>query len=146
MLAREVRVTKVSTVYCTEPEGRPGQPRFLNCVLELETDLTPRELKYGVLRRVERDLGRVRTDDKYAPRTIDLDLIVYHDFSFRDDELRIPDPEILARAFLAVPLAELAPDLTVSAPEVRIGAAAAKMSVKGIRPLERYTSILRKEI
>ena len=75
LLAQEMRVVGVSTVYETEPEGRPEQPRYYNCVVEIETEAPPAELKQS-LREIEDRLGRERSDDRYAPRIIDLDLLI----------------------------------------------------------------------
>lgn len=112
-LARRVRVTGVSTFYRTPALDRPDQPAFLNGVWRIETDLAPRALKLDVLRGIERSLGRVRTADRYAPRTIDLDLLLYGDLTVDEPDLRIPDPDIRKRPFIVVPLLELAPDLVM---------------------------------
>ncbi|MBE7415625.1 MAG: 2-amino-4-hydroxy-6-hydroxymethyldihydropteridine diphosphokinase [Deltaproteobacteria bacterium] len=99
----------LSTIYRTEPLERPGQPLFLNCVAGLKTERPPVELK-AALRDIEASLGRVRTDDRHAPRPIDLDLISYGDARLEEDGLVLPDPEIETRPFIAIPLFEIAPD------------------------------------
>jgi 2-amino-4-hydroxy-6-hydroxymethyldihydropteridine diphosphokinase len=111
MLQRRVNVRGVSTFYRTPPLKRPEQPEYRNGVFWVRTDLSPRALKFDVLRQTEEGLGRVRTEDAYAARTIDLDLILYGDRMTNSDELVLPDPDIRARAFVAVPLLELAPAL-----------------------------------
>ncbi len=136
-LGEAVRVTGVSTFYRTEPEGRPEQPAFYNGVVEIETDLPPEELKQTVLRRIEADLGRVRSEDKYAPRTIDLDIVIY------DRELC--DPLVWERAFLAVPLCELVPDLVLRSGK-RICDIAESLPRYGMEPLPEYTQQLREEV
>src|SRR4030042_7132438 len=73
----QVQITNISTVYLTEAIDRPEQPKYYNLVIEIETDINPFELKQEVLRQIEAGLGRERTDDKYSPRTIDLDLVLY---------------------------------------------------------------------
>ena len=78
-LALRMPVVAISTVYRTEPEERPEQPPFYNCVVEINAEIAPLELKFQVLRPIEEALERRRTSDKYAPRTIDLDLILYDD-------------------------------------------------------------------
>lgn len=113
MLSERTRLVGVSTVYCSEPDGPIDQPMFFNAVAEIVTELAASELKFGVLRKIEDELGRIRTGDKYAPRTVDLDIIVYGDEIARSEELEIPDPQIESRAFLSVPLCELAPELVV---------------------------------
>jgi len=75
----------------------------------LEVDLSPDELRTE-LHKIEADLGRVRTRDKYAPRTIDLDLSLFGDRVLSGSDYQIPDPEITRLAHLAIPLAELAPE------------------------------------
>ncbi len=110
-LRQRARVTATSTFYWTTPVGRPEQPRFLNGIWQIETSLPARQLKFDVLRGIESDLGRIRTADKYAPRTIDLDVVLYGRLVVDEPDLRIPDPDIRQRPFVAVPLLELAPDL-----------------------------------
>ena len=145
-LALQVRVVGISTVYLTEAEGRPEQPPYYNCVVEIETEARPVELKHQVLRRIEEDLGRERGEDKYAPRPIDLDLIVYDDLVMETSGLTLPDPQILHRPFLAVPLHELAPELTLSGLNRRIEEVAAGLPRGSMKPLESYTERLRRAI
>lgn len=106
-------MTAVSTFYRSEAVGPGDQPPFINGMVRCETTVAPRAFKYGVLREVEREVGRVRTDDKYAPRCIDLDLVLYGTMIVHEEGLELPDPEIWERPFLAVPLLELWPDCTV---------------------------------
>lgn len=93
-LRESLSIVGLSTLYQTPPLGRPEQPDFINCMVVVETDLQPRALEQ-LLHDLEQRLGRERTEDKYAARTIDLDLI------------DPADPEVLQRPFLLVPLAEL---------------------------------------
>lgn len=146
LLSRSVRINKISTVYCTEPEDRPGQPLYFNCVIEVETDAAPLELKYKILRKIEEELGRIRSRDKYAPRTIDLDIILYDALSFKTDDLEIPDPHISSRPFLANALLEIAPDLVLPGKGLHIRDIALKIGRERMRPLEKYTKALRREI
>ncbi len=142
-LANETRVTGVSMVYCTEPIGRLDQPHYFNGVVEAETEAAPAEFKNRVLAPIEDMLGRVRSKDKYAPRTIDLDLILYGDLAVDSDGIRLPDPEILERAFLAIPLFELAPDLVLPGYNLPIGEIAARFPCNGMKPLKEYARTLR---
>ena len=144
-LAEQTRVVAVSTVYRTEPLGRPEQPPYYNCVAEIETEIPPLALKQQVLRRVEADLGRERGEDKYAPRTIDLDLVVYDDLIVDTDDLTLPDPQILHRPFLAIPLRELAPRLTLPGLDRPMKEVAAQPP-GSMQPLENYTLLLRRTI
>lgn len=111
-LADRFRVVRVSRIYQADPVGAPAAPVFLNAAVAIETDLAPAELKFGHLRPVEAELGRVRTSDPNAPRTIDLDIALVGELVLADPRagIEIPDPEILTRAHVALPLADLAPD------------------------------------
>ena len=112
MLRETVHITGVSTVYRTPAIDRPNDPDFLNCVFQISTDVLPRALTFDVLRAVEDRLGRRRLRDKYAPRRIDLDLILYGDQTIDEPDLTIPHPD-LSRWFVRVPLLELSPDVCV---------------------------------
>ncbi|MBM3289963.1 MAG: 2-amino-4-hydroxy-6-hydroxymethyldihydropteridine diphosphokinase [Candidatus Hydrogenedentes bacterium] len=113
LLRDRVAIAAVSSFYWSDPVGAADQPRFLNGACRVRTALAPRELKFGVLRAIEDALGRVRTADKYAPREIDLDIAVFGEWNVDEDGLRLPDPDIRRRTFLAIPLAEVAPDWVV---------------------------------
>ena len=110
-LVQALRVTGTSRVYESEAKGAVGAPRFLNAAVAIETMVEPRALKFGLLRPLERELGRVRTDDPNEPRTIDLDLALFGDLVANERDLVLPEPDILTCAHVAVPLADLAPDL-----------------------------------
>ena len=111
MLAQRCRLVAVSPVYETLPVGKIDQPNFLNAAALIETDLTPAALKVGVLQAIEYSLGRRRSADRNAPRTIDLDIALYGQRVLEVGERRIPDPDIQRHAHLARPLADLAPTL-----------------------------------
>ena len=102
---------RVSSVVETDPVGREDQPRFLNAVAELATGLPPEEL-LGRLLEVERELGRIRAE-RWGPRTIDLDLLLYGDEQRNTPSLRLPHPELHRRRFVLEGLAELCPDRSV---------------------------------
>jgi 2-amino-4-hydroxy-6-hydroxymethyldihydropteridine diphosphokinase len=146
LLGCETRITNISTVYETEAEGRPEQPRYYNCVAEIDTTLPPRDLKLHVLRKIEKKLGRKRGSDKFAARTIDLDLVLYDELVLAAEALTLPDPDITRRPFLAIPLHELAPALVLPGSGVRIAEVARAMTPHHMMPLEDYTKLLRKEI
>ena len=119
-------VGAVSSFYRTAPVGCAGQPDFVNAVARIETNLAPRDLLQRLL-SIERDHGRVR-EIPNGPRTLDLDLLRYGDLDLREDSLTVPHPRMHERAFVMVPLAELAPDLELpgrgSASELARGLAA----------------------
>ena len=108
-LSRYGSVRRVSEVWESPPAGAPGQPDYLNAALLLETPLSARELKETALAAVEAGLGRVRGADRFAPRTIDIDIIYFNRDRLRLGRRSIPDPEALERPFVAIPLAEIAP-------------------------------------
>lgn len=144
LLAQRVPVVAVSTFYLTPPEGGRSQPPFVNGVLQLGQAVpSPEELKWGVLRAVEDALGRTRTADKYAPRVIDLDLLLYGDLVLDTSGLRIPDPEITRRAYVAVPLWELAPCLVLPGDNLPIADVAAALGGGQMEPLPVLTDRLR---
>ena len=105
-----IAVVRGSRVYDNAPIG-PPQPRYLNAVLELETDLPPRTL-LEALRAVEHEAGRV-PGARWTARTLDLDLLLHGANVVRDADLVVPHPALVARRFVLAPLAELAPDLVV---------------------------------
>src|SRR3989338_5824091 len=144
-LAQQTRVTGISMVYSTGALGHPEHPHYFNCVVEIETEAPPAEVKHGLLRPIENSLGRKRSEGKFAPRTIDLDLILYGNLAMDAEDIRLPDPEILERPFLAIPLFELAPDLVLAGYNLPIGKIAARLPQHGMRPLEDYTRLLREE-
>ena len=137
LLGERVRITGVSTFYRTRPEGRPDQPDFVNGVVEIETELSEVELREA-LHRIETALGRVRTEDKYASRTIDLDVLV------REGSMDW-DPQIAERGFVAIPLAELAPDLILPGTQTATRDIASGFAGEDMQPLMMYTEKLRKE-
>jgi 2-amino-4-hydroxy-6-hydroxymethyldihydropteridine diphosphokinase len=103
-----VTVVEQSDLYETEPVGGPPQPKFLNGAVSVETTLTPRQLMDELL-AIERALGRTRTAPN-APRTIDLDLLLYGDTVIDEEALRVPHPRMQERWFVLKPLADIAPD------------------------------------
>ncbi len=110
--AELIGARRLSTIRETEPWGYADQPRFLNAVAEIETELGPRALLERLL-AVERELGRERTGPRYGPRTIDLDLLVHGDATVSEPGLEVPHPRLAERLFVLEPLAELAPALAI---------------------------------
>lgn len=102
---------RVSSVYDTAPVGKTDQARFLNAVAEIETDLAPVELADALL-AIEDRCGRFRRE-RWGPRTLDLDILMYGDLTISDDRLSIPHPRMTERAFVLVPLAEIARGMEV---------------------------------
>ena len=106
-----VAISRVSHIYETPPWGVINQPAFLNQVIEAQTDIEPEELLKSV-KLVENVMGRVPSV-RFGPRLIDIDILLYGCLEFNSSDLILPHPRMLERAFVLVPLAELAPDLTL---------------------------------
>ncbi|MGB5933914.1 MAG: 2-amino-4-hydroxy-6-hydroxymethyldihydropteridine diphosphokinase, partial [Anaerolineae bacterium] len=109
MLGQEAWILKVSSLYETEPVGYKDQPWFLNCVCSVETDLSPQALLKFV-KAIERKLGR-REDIRFGPRLIDIDILFYNSLILDSPDLIIPHPRLVERAFVLLPLREIAPEL-----------------------------------
>ncbi|MBN1862909.1 MAG: 2-amino-4-hydroxy-6-hydroxymethyldihydropteridine diphosphokinase [Dehalococcoidales bacterium] len=107
-LGQRLKVAAVSCIYDTEPVGDVNQPRFLNQVCQVYTRLAPEGL-LALAKAIECKLGRVTKTG--APRPIDIDILFYDDRVVKTEELVIPHPRLVKRAFVLVPLAEIAPDL-----------------------------------
>jgi 2-amino-4-hydroxy-6-hydroxymethyldihydropteridine diphosphokinase len=119
LLAQHLRVGDRSSVWESPPVGGPG-PNFLNAVMLLFTHLEPDTLREQLLRPVEDALGRVRSSDPNAPRTIDLDILVF--------DGQVLEPEIWEQAHWSVPLAELVPDCANPETGETVGEAARRLS------------------
>lgn len=129
--AGDVRLLARSGNYATEPWGKTDQDWFVNAAVAVETGLSPRELLKRC-KEVERRMGRVETE-RWGPRIIDLDLLVYRDVTMADSDLVLPHPHIGARAFVLAPLMDIAPDLVIGGTSVRDLYAA--IDASGVRAL-----------
>ena len=106
-LSQRLRMGKVSSIYDTEPVGNANQPRFLNMVCQAYTRLAPEGL-LALAKGIESKLGR--TGKSGSPRPIDIDILLYGEQVVETPELLIPHPKMMERAFVLIPLAEIAPD------------------------------------
>jgi 2-amino-4-hydroxy-6-hydroxymethyldihydropteridine diphosphokinase len=107
------RLASRSSLYSTAPVGFAAQPRFVNAVVELETELGPRELLDGLL-AIEREFGRDRTSGfANGPRTLDLDILLFGELEVSEPGLVIPHPRLAERAFVLAPLNEIAAQVVV---------------------------------
>ena len=112
LLTECCQVAAFSQVFETAPVGLEEQPHFLNAAALVETELSAVAFREKVLSRIERELGRVRTSDKNAPRTIDADIILFDQAVFDlDKDHHIPDPDLLKFPHVAMPVADLAPEM-----------------------------------
>jgi 2-amino-4-hydroxy-6-hydroxymethyldihydropteridine diphosphokinase len=113
----EGKLTAASSLYTTAPVDSSG-PDYVNAVVRLETGLTAPGLLHA-LQQIEADAGRTRPW-RHAPRTLDLDLLLYGSAQIHSPQLEVPHPRMLERAFVLVPLAEIAPDLVDPEPLARV--------------------------
>jgi 2-amino-4-hydroxy-6-hydroxymethyldihydropteridine diphosphokinase len=132
---RSVRLVAPSADYLTPPWGVTDQPPFVNCVIAVETALTPQAL-LDRAHVVEAFFGRDRaTETRWGPRTIDIDLIAYDDIVLDTPELTLPHPRLFERAFVLLPLADIAPNRVIAGRRVRD--ALATVDRAGIEKLPR---------
>jgi 2-amino-4-hydroxy-6-hydroxymethyldihydropteridine diphosphokinase len=130
---RTVRLLARSSDYRTPPWGVEDQPPFINSCLIADTTLAPHAL-LDLARTVERKLGRDRAkEQRWGPRTIDIDLIAYDDVVIDDADLQLPHPRAHERAFVLVPLAEIAPDRLIGG--IRVRDALSGVDTRGIERL-----------
>ena len=108
----KTRLVAHSRLYRSAPWGRADQPEFVNAVIQLETALEPRELLDHLL-GIERGAGRERDGTRWGPRILDLDILAYAQRRVAEPGLQVPHPHLHERAFVLVPLAEIAPDLHI---------------------------------
>ena len=133
-MLRDTRLAAVSSLYRSAPVGMLDQPDFINAVALVETELSPRQLLDELL-AIEQRFARVR-GVKNGPRTLDLDIVLYGDSTCADDALEIPHPRMHERAFVLVPLAEIAPDVVVPG-RGKVRDLASRVAADGIERIER---------
>lgn len=122
-----------SSDYRTPPWGEEAQEPFINACIEVETSLDPHALLF-TLHKIEKRFGRDRArEQRWGPRTLDLDLLAYDDAVINQPDLTLPHPRLFERAFVLVPLAEIAPDRVIAGRSV--ASALAQLSTEGIERL-----------
>ena len=119
-------VDALSSLYATKPWGVTDQPDFVNACVLARTTLEPLDL-LDFVKATERAMGR-RETRRWGPRIIDIDLLFYEDLSWRDDRLILPHPGVLERAFVLLPLAEIAPNLVIGGKRLAEAAASVEAS------------------
>jgi len=132
-LAPKVTIIRESPIYITPPWGYEDQPEFLNQVIEVRTKMGPAcLLRY--LKRIEKKMGRLKTF-RNGPRLIDLDILFYGQRVVKRSKLNIPHPRLQERAFVLVPLSDIAPDFVHSVLGMTVESMLAKINTEGVRPL-----------
>lgn len=116
LLSEKVKIIKVSSYYETEPVGYKDQPWFLNIAAEGETDMAPQEL-LSFTQSIEKEMKRVKTMVN-GPRIIDVDILLYDDLKLETENLIIPHPRMASRAFVMVPLFEIARDIFIGGVDI----------------------------
>ena len=128
-----VRLVARSSDYRTPPWGVKDQPPFVNLAIAVETRLTPHAL-LARAQAVEHALGRERAQERrWGPRPVDIDIIAYDDLAVDEPDLTLPHPRLFERAFVLVPLAEIAPERRIAGIKVRD--ALARVDAKGVEKL-----------
>lgn len=138
----DTRLTGISTFYRTLPVGAPDTADFYNGVIAVRTSLSAQNLSI-LLGNVETSCGRRPSPDRHAPRTIDLDLLLYGDQESRVPGMILPHPDIPLRSFVALPLLELAPQLILPGPAGPLATWAAAFDEPPGEPLPEFSAALR---
>ncbi|KAA3605633.1 MAG: 2-amino-4-hydroxy-6-hydroxymethyldihydropteridine diphosphokinase [Candidatus Scalindua sp. AMX11] len=146
MLRRQVTITGISTFYRTKPLLGRRQADYLNGVWQIQVSMTAQDLTFKILKQIEMDLHRIKTADRYTSRTIDLDLLLYGDHILKDRDITIPNQDIYTRPFIAFPLFELDPNLTLPDTNTPISILLNSLSKEDLRPDIRFTEQLRNKV
>lgn len=137
MILTQHMVVKASPFYWSEAVDRNGQksaaPPFINGVLQLQTTLSPLQLKHNLLRPIESALGRIRTSDAFAPRPMDLDILLWGNRVEHTSDVTIPSPDIATRVFVALPLYEIAGNIAIPENGQTLQALVSQLDTKSLR-------------
>lgn len=136
-------LTGISTFYVTAPIARPEQRDYLNGAVAVECSVAPRVFKFEVLRPIEAALGRRRSADRYAARTIDLDIALFGHIVLHEPDLVLPDPDLRSRPFLVAALIELVPECVLPDTREPLAALLSDADRDQLRPAVVFTRNLR---
>jgi 2-amino-4-hydroxy-6-hydroxymethyldihydropteridine diphosphokinase len=145
LLRLRAKIVAVSTMFWTKPLGDKNMDFFLNGVWELDSDEKPDAIR-EMLGQIEKECGRVRGKDKFGPRSIDLDLLLYNGMLESGDEGTRVHPDIRERAFVALPLLELAPEIRLPDTGEPLSSVTRGMTSQGLVRHDQFTERLRKEM
>ncbi len=145
-LAAVIDRIQISSAWHSSALGCEDSPEFINWAAVGKTRLGPVEFKFDVLRPIEEELGRHRSSDINAPRTADLDLLLYGDLVLSDANagLELPDPDLQQHAHALIPAAEIAPDIVVPGSNRTLGEQAEEVDARDLRPLGPVLELTRK--
>ena len=143
VLASRVRLSALSSFYVTAALQNRAQCDYINGVVLIECCCSPDSLKFDILRPIEMGQGRVRVEDKYASRPIDLDVLVYGDVVLEEGEMRIPDPELRERGFLQVAMLELAPEFVFPDTGEKLACMVGDQDARSLRRATEFTRTLK---
>jgi GTP cyclohydrolase-4 len=135
LLSTKVGLEEVSSIYETEPVGYTEQPLFLNLVCRIATNLPPDEL-LRLAKDIETKMGKISSEQRNLPRIIDIDILFYEDRIVSTQDLTIPHPRLHGRAFVLIPLAEIAPGLVH--PKLNKSIAQLANAVKGQKGVRKW--------
>jgi 2-amino-4-hydroxy-6-hydroxymethyldihydropteridine diphosphokinase len=142
--SKEIKISRASSVYETQPAEYKDQPWFLNMVLELKTSLEPLNF-LELLLEIEGQMGRKRTGSpsslqarRYGPRNIDLDLLLYDDLVLNSDKLTLPHPRMHERKFVLVPLVEISPQVVHPLLKKNVGKLLEDLSTNSISEKDEF--------
>lgn len=134
----KVKIEKLSSIYETVPFGVRDQADFLNMVIRVQTSLAPIDLLAKCL-KVEQVMGRIRTRH-WGPRVIDIDLLIYDDVKMESETLKLPHPGILHRAFVLIPLRDVAPSLPLKDGRI-VEALVSGLSANSVREVQHWKNV-----
>ena len=140
LISQRVKLQKTSSIYETKPVGYREQPLFLNLVCQIKTNMNPEEL-LQLAKDIEREMGRIPGKQRNSPRLIDIDILFYNDRIIASKKLTVPHPRLPERAFVLIPLAEIAPRLIH--PELDKSIAELTANVAGHDGVRKYNQEVR---